>query len=80
MLKLDITFLLPATVQTANKDATTHSLYDVMKDFVLPVVVALVSAWIAYYVFYRGSQLEKQKTEVQRRQLLMISYLILPLC
>ena len=68
MLKLDITFLLAETVQTANKDATTHSLYDVMKDFVLPVVVALVAAWIAYYVFYRGSQLEKQKTELQRRQ------------
>ena len=38
MLKLDITFLLAATVQTPNKDATTHWLYGVMKDFVLPVV------------------------------------------
>ncbi len=80
MLKLDITFLLAATVQTTNKDATTHSLYDVMKDFVLPVVVALVAAWIAYYVFYRGSQLEKQKARCSAGKLLMISYLILPLC
>jgi hypothetical protein len=60
--------LVSAPVQPAAATPVAHSFYDYAKDFILPFALGGLAAWMAYYVFYRGSVLEKAKAEGVRLQ------------
>lgn len=45
-----------------------NGLYDIAKDFVLPLFLTLLAALAAYYIFYRETRRDKEKEEVARQQ------------